>query len=122
MAMQPAKTSEIQTYVNEWVKVATDGNVVVKYAWDYDPDFIVTIGRMRLHCKNCNQDLLCAIPEVPEKIDYALQKFVGLHRHAAFVPPTATSNSTSWNYVPYTAPAKKAKRALWDEEGRRFRE
>ena len=116
--MQPAN---VQTYVNEWVKTATGGNVVVKYAWDYDPDFIVTIGRMRLHCKNCNQDLLCSIPEATEKIDYALQKFVGLHRHAAFVPPKQTSNS--WNYVPYTAPAKKQNRAtLKDEEGRRFRE
>jgi hypothetical protein len=116
--MQPANA---QTYVNEWVKTATNGNIVVKYSWDYDPDFIVTIGKMRLHCKKCNQDLLCSIPEVPEKIGYALQKFVGLHRHAAFVPPT--SNSTNWNYVPYTAPAKKQNRAtLKDEEGRRFRE
>ena len=115
--MQPAN---VQTYVDEWVKTATDGNVAVQYAWDYNPDFIVTIGRMRLHCKNCNQDLLCSIPEAPEKIDYALQKFVGLHRHAAFVPPKQTS---SWNYVPYTAPAKKQNRAtLMDEDGRRFRE
>jgi len=111
MAMQPAN---IQTYVNEWVKVATDGNVVVDYAW--------SVPRMQLRCTKCEQVLTCAIPEAPEKIDYALQKFVGLHRHAAFVPPTATSNRVSWNYVPYTAPAKKAKRATWDEEGRRFRE
>jgi hypothetical protein len=116
MAMQPAKTADIQTYVDEWVKVATDGNVVVDYAWNPD------VNRMQLRCTKCDQALTCSIPEVPEKIDYALQKFVGLHRHAAFVPPTATSNSTSWNYVPYTAPAKKAKRTLWDEEGRRFRE
>jgi hypothetical protein len=111
MAMQPAN---IQTYVDEWVKVATGGNVVVKYAWSPD------VNRMQLLCTECAQVLTCAIPEVPEKIDYALQKFVGLHRHAAFVPPT--SNSTSWNYVPYPAPAKKTKRTLWDEEGRRFRE
>ena len=119
--MQPAN---VQTYVDIWVMVASDGNVVVKYAWDYDPDFIVTIGRMRLHCKNCNQDLLCSIPEVPEKIDYALQKFVGLHRHAAFVPPTETSidvETNKWGYVPIST--KKINRAtLKDEEGRRFRE
>jgi len=115
MAMQPAN---VQTYVDEWVKTATGGNVVVKYAWDYDPDFIVTIGKMRLHCKKCNQDLLCSIPEVPEKIDYALQKFVGLHRHAAFVPPT--SNIT---IMPHTFSVKNVNRAtLMDEEGRRFRE
>jgi hypothetical protein len=112
MAMQPAN---IQTYVNEWVKVATDGNVRVTY---YNQK--TSCPRMSLRCTVCTQELACDIPEVPEKIDYALQKFVGLHRHAAFVPPT--SNSTSWNYVPYTAPAKKAKRTLWDEEGRRFRE
>jgi hypothetical protein len=113
MAMQPAN---IQAYVNEWVKVATDENVVVDYAWNPE------VNRMQLRCTECDQVLTCAIPEAPEKIDYALQTFVGLHRHAAFVPPTATSNSTSWNYVPYTAPAKKAKQTLWDEEGRRFRE
>jgi transcription elongation factor Elf1 len=111
MAMQPAN---IQTYVDEWVKVATDGNVVVDYAWNPE------VNRMRLRCTKCEQVLTCAIPDVPEKIDYALQKFVGLHRHAAFVPPKQTS---SWNYVPYTAPAKKQNRAtLKDEEGRRFRE
>ena len=111
MAMQPAN---IQTYVDEWVKVATDGNTVVDYAWNPE------VNRMRLRCKKCEQVLTCAIPDVPEKIDYALQKFVGLHRHAAFVPPKQTS---SWNYVPYTAPAKKQNRAtLKDEEGRRFRE
>ena len=112
--MQPAN---VQTYVDEWVKVASDGNITTTYAWNPD------VNRMQLRCSVCNQALTCAIPEVPEKVDYALQKFVGLHRHAAFVPPTATSNSTSWNYVPYTAPAKKQNRAtLMDEEGRRFRE
>ena len=111
MAMQPAN---VQIYVAEWVKVASDGNITTTYAWN--PDVI----RMRLSCRVCDQSLTCAIPEVPEKIDYALQKFVGLHRHAAFVPPTQTSN---WNYVPYTAPVKKKNRAtLKDEEGRRFRE
>ena len=109
--MQPAN---VQTYVDEWVKVASDGNITTTYAWNPD------VNRMQLRCSVCNQALTCAIPEVPEKIDYALQKFVGLHRHAAFVPPTQTS---SWNYVPYTAPAKKQNRAtLIDEEGRRFRE
>ena len=109
--MQP---SNVQTYVDEWVKVASDGNITTTYAWNPD------VNRMQLRCSVCNQALTCAIPEVPEKVDYALQKFVGLHRHAAFVPPTQTSN---WNYVPYTAPAKKQNRAtLMDEEGRRFRE
>ena len=109
--MQPAN---VQTYVDEWVKVASDGNITTTYAWNPD------VNRMQLRCSVCNQALTCAIPEVPEKVDYALQKFVGLHRHAAFVPPTQTSN---WNYVPYTAPAKKQNRAtLMDEEGRRFRE
>ena len=111
MAMQLAN---VQTYVDEWVKVASDGNITAAYAWNPD------VNRMQLRCSVCDQSLTCAIPEVPEKIDYALQKFVGLHRHAAFVPPKQTS---SWNYVPYTAPAKKQNRAtLKDEEGRRFRE
>ena len=111
MAMQPAN---VQTYVDEWVKVASDGNITTTYAWNPD------VNRMQLRCGVCNQALTCEIPEVPEKVDYALQKFVGLHRHAAFVPPTQTS---SRNYDPYTAPAKKQNRAtLKDEEGRRFRE
>ena len=116
--MQPANVqpANVQTYVDEWVKVASNGNITVKYAWH------PAVNRMQLRCRVCNQALDCAIPEVPEEIDYALQKFVGtrLHRHAAFVPPTQTS---SWNYVPHTAPAKKQNRAtLMDEEGRRFRE
>ena len=110
--MQPAN---VQTYVDEWVKVASDGNITTTYAWNPD------VNRMQLRCSVCDQSLTCAIPEVPEKVDYALQKFVGLHRHAAFVPPTATL--TNWNYVPYTAPVKKKNQAtLIDEEGRRFRE
>ena len=114
MAVLP-NTSSIREYVNKWLDVATDGNVSAEYAWH------PYVNRMRLTCKVCTQELACNIPEVPEKIDYALQKFAGLHRHAAFVPPTQTANS--WNYVPYTAPAKKQNRAtLKDEEGRRFRE
>ena len=114
MAMQPAN---VQTYVDEWVKVASDGNITLTYAWNPD------VNRMQLHCSICNQALTCAIPEVPEKIDYALQKFVGLHRHAAFVPPTQTSNNTSWNYYISYPRGKNVHRAtLMDEEGRRFRE
>ena len=108
--MQP---SNVQTYVDEWVKVASDGNVVVDYAWNPE------VNRMQLRCKKCEQVLTCAIPEVPEKIDYALQKFVGLHRHAAFVPPTQTSN---WNYVSYPRGKNVHRATLMDEEGRRFRE
>jgi hypothetical protein len=109
MAMQPAKFADIRIYVDEWVKVATDGNVVVDYAWG--------VPRMQLCCTKCDQTLTCAIPEAPV-IDYALQKFVGLHRHAA---STVNTEVNKWGYVPLAA--KKVKRAtLWDEEGRRFRE
>ena len=107
--MQPAN---VQTYVDEWVKVASNGNIAVKYAWNPD------VNRMQLRCSVCDQSLTCAIPEVPEKIDYALQKFVGLHRHAAFVP-TQTSN---WNYVSYPRGKNVHRATLMDEEGRRFRE
>jgi hypothetical protein len=107
--MQPAN---VQTYVDEWVKVASDGNITTTYAWNPD------VNRMQLRCSVCNQALTCAIPEVPEKVDYALQKFVGLHRHAAFVP-TQTSN---WNYVSYPRGKNVHRATLMDEEGRRFRE
>ena len=110
MAMQPAN---VQTYVDEWVKVASNGNIAVNYAWH------PAVNRMQLRCSVCNQALTCAIPEVPEKIDYALQKFVGLHRHAAFIPPTQTSN---WNYVSYPRGKNVHRATLIDEEGRRFRE
>ena len=113
--MQPAN---VQTYVDEWVKVASGGNITTTYAWNPD------VNRMQLRCSVCDQSLTCTIPEVPEKIDYALQKFVGLHRHAAFVPPTETSidvETNKWGYVPIST--KKINRAtLKDEEGRRFRE
>ena len=109
--MQPAN---VQTYVDEWVKVASNGNITVKYAWH------PAVNRMQLRCRVCNQALDCAIPEVPEEIDYALQKFVGLHRHAAFVPPTAPS--TNWNYVSYPRGKNVHRATLMDEEGRRFRE
>ena len=105
-------TSSIREYVNKWLDVATDGNVSAEYAWHPD------VNRMRLTCKVCTQELACNIPEVPEKIDYALQKFVGLHRHAAFVP-TQTSN---WNYVSYPRGKNVHRATLMDEEGRRFRE
>ena len=76
--MQPAN---VQTYVDEWVKVASNGNITT--AWNSN------VNRMQLRCIVCNQALTCAIPEVPEKVDYELlQGIVGLHRHAAFVPPT----------------------------------
>ena len=111
-------TRPIREYVNKWLDVATDGNVSAEYAWHPD------VNRMRLTCKICAQELACGIPETPEKIDYALQKFVGLHRHAAFVPPTETSidvETNKWGYVPIST--KKINRAtLKDEEGRRFRE
>ena len=109
MAMQPAN---VQTYVDEWAKVASDGNITTTYAWNPD------VNRMQLRCSVCDQSLTCAIPEVPEKVDYALQKFVGLHRHAAFVP-TQTSN---WNYASYPRGKNVHRATLIDEEGRRFRE
>ena len=106
-------------YLRKWVDTATDGNLFV--------DFIApsvseptSSGKMNVGCIVCQQVLTCDTPETSEKIDYALQKFVGLHRHAAFIPPMQTANS--WNYVPYTAPMKVKRATLIDEEGRRFRE
>ena len=106
-------------YLRKWIHTATDGNLFVHFiAPSVSEPY--SSGKMNIGCTICYQVLTCDTPETPEKIDYALQKFVGLHRHAAFVPLTQTSN---WNYVPYTAPAKKQNRAtLMDEEGRRFRE
>jgi hypothetical protein len=106
-------------YLRKWVDTATDGNLFVHFIAPSVSE-PTSSGKMNVGCTICCQVLTCDTPETPEKIDYALQKFVGLHRHAAFVPLTQTSN---WNYVPYTAPAKKQNRAtLMDEEGRRFRE
>jgi hypothetical protein len=110
-------------YLRKWVDTATDGNLFV--------DFIAPSvsepfgsGKMNVGCTICCQVLTCDTPETPEKIYYALQKFVGLHRHAAFVPPTETSidvETNKWGYVPIST--KKINRAtLKDEEGRRFRE
>jgi hypothetical protein len=104
-------------YLRKWIDTATDGNLFV--------DFIApsvsepySSGKMNVGCTVCHQVLTCDTPETPEKIDYALQKFVGLHRHAAFVP-TQTSN---WNYVSYPRGKNVHRATLMDEEGRRFRE
>ena len=108
-------------YLRKWIHTATDGNLFV--------DFIApsvsepySSGKMNVGCIVCQQVMTCDTPETPEKIDYALQKFVGLHRHAAFVPPTQTSNSRDYDHDPYTVPVKVNRATLIDEEGRRFRE
>ena len=104
-------------YLRKWIHTATDGNLFVHFiAPSVSEPY--SSGKMNMGCTVCRQVLTCAIPETPEKIDYALQKFVGLHRHAAFVP-TQTSN---WNYVSYPRGKNVHRATLIDEDGRRFRE
>jgi hypothetical protein len=104
-------------YLRKWVDTATDGNLFV--------DFIApsvseptSSGKMNVGCTVCQQVLTCDTPETSEKIDYALQKFVGLHRHAAFVP----TQTSKWNYVSYPRGKNVHRATLMDDEGRRFRE
>lgn len=64
----------IETYVVQWLKTATKGNVSVTFAFATD--------RMHLHCKVCHSEHICNQPKVSNEIDYSCQEFVKLHAHA----------------------------------------
>ena len=108
-------TASISQYLNKWVATSAGGNVTIEYVFTSSVD---PVDRMKLSCSICEQTLTCGYPESAFKLDYALQKFVTLHRH---VPNSIDVETNKWGYVPIST--KKINRAtLKDEEGRRFRE
>ena len=68
----------ISAYVDQYVKTATDGNVQVTY--------VANVDRMMLGCKVCYQMLTCSLPPSDAEMDWAMQEFVKLHRHAPSDP------------------------------------
>ena len=116
----------VVSYMQQYVKTATDGKVYVRFA--------VATNRMQLVCKVCDQTLTFSSPGSAEKIDWAMQEFVKLHRHVPLTTGEGTPTqikgtgigSTSMTVsTPVTASFKKIKPKTpenWGiEQGRKFR-
>jgi hypothetical protein len=114
-----ASTYLTETYLHAWVKTV-GSHMSVNFAWGTVAD---PFGRMRITCQKCRQTLTTEIPELPEKLDWEMQKFVGLHRHD---PSKVEANID----VPIAPIVKSVTRVTADfkptrvrkKEGRRFRE
>jgi hypothetical protein len=110
----------VRDYLRHWVKTASS-HIDIEFASSVVDPF----DRMRLICNKCHQTLTCDVPETPEKIDWALQKFAGLHRHDP-VALVAEEDKIKREivkaaYTPLTVDFKPA-RVGFAKEGRRFRE
>jgi hypothetical protein len=103
-----------ETYLHKWAGTVSQ-HMEISFSWGtaYDP-----FRRMKLFCKKCHQTLTCDIPETPEHLDWALQKFVGLHRHDPIAEPKPIIK-VALQPIPLTADFKPVKVV---REGRRFRE
>lgn len=66
-------SDNIKTYLNQWVKTATDDKVSIDYAW-FQP-------RMTLVCGECDQQLTAPLPKDSTTIDFSVQEFVKIHAH-----------------------------------------
>lgn len=141
----PASPPSIEMYVRQWLKTASPWlQVEFTYGTAVDP-----FGRCRIYCAKCDHALTCHIPESAEMVDWAMQKFVGLHSHpntdlegvvgkAKSVPahkifketfknayetyyktPEGAIPKTKWIEVPLETPKMKPWRP---KDGRRFRE
>lgn len=67
-------SANVKIYMETLAKTATNGNVVVTFAW--------LAQRMELYCQKCRQTLTAPSP-TDETIDYAVQEFLKLHLHQA---------------------------------------
>ena len=101
-----------EMYLHQWVKTVGDHfSIDVAWGTGFDP-----FRRMRLTCHKCSQTLTCDMPETAEKVDWALQKFVTLHRHDPRVELVKIPETPSPMTVDFKSRVRKPK------EGRRFRE
>jgi len=62
-----------ETYMSQWLKTATNGNV--------DCVFALLTNRMKLECNKCDMTLTVPIPDDPTVVDYSVSKFVKIHSH-----------------------------------------
>ena len=62
----------VQTYMEKWLHIATQGNCVVKFAFATD--------RMVIHCNQCDVNMTILMPKNNE-VDFSIQEFAKLHRH-----------------------------------------
>ena len=113
-----------EMYLHQWVKTVGDHfSIDVAWGTGFDP-----FRRMRLTCHKCSQTLTCDMPETAEKVDWALQKFVTLHRHdpvkeaeeKALIKEVQDKMNAP-KVTPVSTDFKPIK-ALRHKEGRRFRE
>ena len=100
-----------EMYLHQWVKTVGD-HLSIDFVWGtgFDP-----FRRMYLTCNKCSQTLTCDIPGTTEKLDWALQQFVTLHRHYR-VELVKIPETPSPMTVDFKSRVRKPK------EGRRFRE
>jgi hypothetical protein len=110
----------VRDYLRQWVKTASS-HIDIEFASSVVDPF----DRMRLICNECHQTLTCDVPETPEKIDWALQKFVGLHKHdpaaEAKLVKEFQDRMNALKVTLLTVDFKPA-RVGFAKEGRRFRE
>ena len=102
----------MEMYLHQWIKTVGDHfSIDVAWGTGFDP-----FHRMRLTCHKCSQTLTCDMPETAEKVDWALQKFVTLHRHDPRVELVKIPETPSPMTVDFKSRVRKHK------EGGKFRE
>lgn len=79
MALNPANGTDIQFYIRQWLTTVSP-HLVSEFSYGTVQD---PFERMRIGCKKCGQTLTCSTPVDAHKIDWAMQKFAGLHTHQA---------------------------------------
>lgn len=107
----------IESYIQTWLKTVGD-HFYVEFAHNVIDPF----DRMRIRCQECNQTLTCDIPETPEKIDWALQKFVNLHRHDPVADAKLVKEVQDRMNAPKATASTADFKPVKRREGRRFRE
>lgn len=78
-----ANTFDFDLYMNQWLKVASNGNI-----W-YDRAVAVPF-RMRMECRKCGALYHGDVPDNPHTIDADMMVFVKEHSHRADAEKTAT--------------------------------
>jgi hypothetical protein len=102
-------STNVHSFMQQWLQTATAGKVDVEYAWLQD--------RMTLKCHQCGAVYRCGTPSSPDRIDWELQGWVNQHStmgvHGkeekgsplAPIPLTADfKHPASWDAIPVKHP------------------